>query len=229
MVSVQKIYLSIAVLTLGWSNIAWSLNPQDGPAEYKHLVWRSGDQGLIGHGVSVAQSADGYLRVGTTAGLFRFDGVRFQVEESVQNSLVNLYRSTDGSLWISGTHKGLMRIKNQRSESIDPSAHRSFVTEDERGLIWYVRYDPKIGARTGELCSWGRGVGTHCLSSSYRLTTGFGTICAFANAIWIGSDTGLVRFQDGKFTDLPIQLATRLIASYAKRSVTPTNMQRLAL
>jgi signal transduction histidine kinase/ligand-binding sensor domain-containing protein len=204
MMCVRNIYISIAALTLGWSTMAWSLNPREGLSEYKHLVWRNGDQGLIGHGISVAQSTDGYLRVGTTAGLFRFDGVRFQEEEGVSNGLVNLYRSSDGSLWITGTNKGLMRIKDQKSESIDPRAKRSFVTEDEKGVIWYVRYDRQTGARTADLCSWVLGVGIKCRSSSFNLLAGFGTIRAFAGAIWIGSDTGLVRFQDGKFTELSI-------------------------
>jgi hypothetical protein len=55
---VRIICLSIAVLALGWSDVTRALNPDEALSEYKHLVWRSGDQGLIGHGRSVAQSEE---------------------------------------------------------------------------------------------------------------------------------------------------------------------------
>jgi signal transduction histidine kinase/ligand-binding sensor domain-containing protein len=199
---VRIIHLAIVALALGWSNVTRALNPEEGLAEYKHLVWSNGDQGLTGHPYSVAQTDDGYLWVGTTTGLFRFDAVRFQKEEHTLHGLVNLYRSSDGSLWISGTNKGLLRIKDQKTEAIDPSALSSSVTEDERGIIWYSKNSLRAG--TGnllELCSWDHGSGPHCLPSPSPLGD---AICSYAGAIWIGTDKGLVRFRDGKFTDLPI-------------------------
>jgi signal transduction histidine kinase/ligand-binding sensor domain-containing protein len=208
---VRIICLSIAALALGWSDLTRALNPEEGLSEYKHLVWRSGDQGLVGHGSSVAQSADGYLWVGTTAGLFRFDGVRFTEWKAHGASigLAHLIRATDGSLWISasalsdfsGPGSGVMRVKDRKIETIDPSPRVSVVTEDEKGIIWYVKYHRQVG--TGELCSWGRGVGTRCQPSPYRLS-GLGVVRSFEDAIWIGSDNALVRFQDGKFTNFPV-------------------------
>jgi hypothetical protein len=41
---VRIICLSIAALALAWSNVTRALNPEEGLSEYKHLVWRSGDQ-----------------------------------------------------------------------------------------------------------------------------------------------------------------------------------------
>ena len=106
---VRIICLSIAALALGWSDVTRALNPEEGLSEYKHLVWRSGDQGLTGQGYAVAQSGDGYLWVGTTAGLFRFDGVRFtEWKEADAASIgpVRLHRAMDGSLWGSSDGKG---------------------------------------------------------------------------------------------------------------------------
>jgi signal transduction histidine kinase/ligand-binding sensor domain-containing protein len=204
---VRIICLSIAALALGWSDVTRALNPEEGLSEYKHLVWRSGDQGLTGQGYAVAQSGDGYLWVGTTAGLFRFDGVRFtEWKEADAASIgpVRLFRAADGSLWGSSDGKGLLRIKHRNVQTIDPSTAglsdwESAVTEDQRGIIWY--YNPKVGS--GDLCSWARGVGTRCLPSPYHLEPGR-PILSFADAIWIGSRDGLVRFQGGKFTYLPI-------------------------
>ena len=46
MMYVRITYLLIAALALGWSTVTRALNPEEGLAEYKHVVWRSGDQGL---------------------------------------------------------------------------------------------------------------------------------------------------------------------------------------
>jgi signal transduction histidine kinase/ligand-binding sensor domain-containing protein len=204
---VRFIRFTIATLVLGWSSVTRALNPEVGLSEYKHLVWRSGDQGLTGQGYAVVQSGDGYVWVGTTAGLFRFDGVRFTEWKDADAASMGpsrLFRATDGSLWVSSDGKGLLRIKDRKVQTIDPniaglSDWESAVTEDEKGTVWY--YNPKVGS--GDLCYWGRGAGTHCLPSPYPLETGR-PILSFADAILIGSRDGLVRFQGGKFTRLPI-------------------------
>ena len=211
---VRIICLIIAALALGWSDVTRALNPQEGLSEYKHLVWRSGDQGLVGHGYSVAQSGDGYLWVGTTAGLFRFDGVRFTEWKDAHGGsvgLASLFRATDGSLWIGGgTEEGVIRVRDRKVETIDPNAGVTSLTEDDRGIIWFVSYDRQAG--TGDLCSWGQGVGTRCLQSPYRVAAAT-AICSFADAIWIGTDSGVIRFQDGKFTHVPVPA----LASYANQ------------
>ncbi|HEY2679046.1 MAG TPA: ATP-binding protein [Steroidobacteraceae bacterium] len=202
------VWLNIAVLVLGWSNVAWALNPEQALSEYKHLIWRNGDQGLMGHGVSVAQSGDGYLWVGTTTGLFRFDGVRFTEWKEADGASVGsarLLRAADGSLWISAIGKGIIRVKDRKVETIDPSAGGSpfsavVLTEDEKGIVWYYH---NLQAGTGELCSWERDARRHCLPSPYHIDEGR-PIVSFADAIWIGSEPGLIRFQDGKSSDLSI-------------------------
>jgi signal transduction histidine kinase/ligand-binding sensor domain-containing protein len=205
---VRIVYLAIAALALSGSPETWALNPREGLSEYKHLIWRSGDQGLIGIATSVVQTADGYLWVGTTAGLFRFDGVRFKEEENAPDYLVNLHRSTDGSLWISGfsaAGEGLMRVKDQKVQTIDPGARVRSIAEDKRGVIWYSKYNLQAG--TVELCSWSRGSARHCLLSPYHLSS---AICSIAGSIWLGSDTRLIHFRDGQFTDLKIpELASK--------------------
>jgi signal transduction histidine kinase/ligand-binding sensor domain-containing protein len=201
---VRIIYLAVVALALGWSNVTRALNPEERLSEYKHLIWGNGDQGLIGHVFSVAQTDDGYLWVGTTAGLFRFDGVRFQEAEGAPNGQLNLYRSSDGSVWIGGRNEALTRLKDQRLETIDPGAPNVLepsITEDEKGIIWYSKNTRQAGPEAMELCSWDHGSGPHCLPSSSHLGE---AISSFAGAVWVGTDTGLIRFQDGKFTDLPI-------------------------
>ena len=198
------IYFALMALALSWSNVTRALNPEERLSEYKHVIWGNGDQGLIGHVFSVAQTDDGFLWVGTTAGLFRFDGVRFQEAEGAPHGQLKLYRSTDGSVWIGGRNEALTRLKDQRVKTIDPAAPNVLepsVTQDDKGIIWYSKNTRQAGPEPMELCSWDHGSRPHCVPLPSQLGE---TICSFAGAIWIGTDTGLIRFQDGKFTDLPI-------------------------
>jgi ligand-binding sensor domain-containing protein len=61
---------------------------------------------------ALAETKDGYLWVGTTGGLTRFDGTRFSMYEASSsmpalgvNSIFCLEPSSDGGLWI-GTEGG---------------------------------------------------------------------------------------------------------------------------
>jgi len=75
-------------------------------SEYGHSAWRVQDGVFGGAPVSIAQTTDGYVWIGTRAGLVRFDGVRF-VPFSVAEGeglrsprVMALQADRDGSLWI---------------------------------------------------------------------------------------------------------------------------------
>src|SRR5690242_11016078 len=77
-----------------------------GAGEYSQRVWRSED-GLPQNRVqAVAQTHEGYLWIGTSGGLVRFDGVRFVVFDRSntpalrEDSILSLCPAKDGSLWI---------------------------------------------------------------------------------------------------------------------------------
>src|SRR6202142_3724086 len=46
-------------------------------SQYAHTSWRLQDGVFNGIPTAIVQTADGYLWIGTTSGLVRFDGVRF--------------------------------------------------------------------------------------------------------------------------------------------------------
>jgi ligand-binding sensor domain-containing protein/signal transduction histidine kinase len=94
--------------------VATSLLSLLGATDYSHRVWRTED-GLPHNGVrALAQTADGYLWVGTTEGLARFDGVRFLTFDRsntpalTDNSILSLEAVPDGSLWIGTEGGGLL-------------------------------------------------------------------------------------------------------------------------
>src|SRR5215467_15263525 len=100
----------------GWGR-ASSLPSGSSIREYSHRIWRVQD-GLPQNRIhTISQTADGYLWIGTSGGLVRFDGHRFFVFDRSNtaafrdDSILALCPSRDGSLWI-GTEGGwLLRYR----------------------------------------------------------------------------------------------------------------------
>src|SRR5215475_8008877 len=92
------------------------LDPARKISQYGHSMWRIQDGYLPAPPEAIAQTGDGYLWIGTDAGLVRFDGVRFvpwrspRSESLPSDQILYLLAASDGSLWI-GTAKGLARWK----------------------------------------------------------------------------------------------------------------------
>src|SRR5579862_9368859 len=86
--------------------------------EYSHRLFRTED-GLPHNRVqALTQTLDGYLWIGTSEGLARFDGARFTVFDRsntpalADNSILALEPSPDGSLWIGTEGGGLLHYAN---------------------------------------------------------------------------------------------------------------------
>ena len=67
---------AILILLL-MSPAAFALDPSRAISQYGHTVWTVQEGFLPGAPMEMAQTADGYLWIGTRSGLVRFDGVRF--------------------------------------------------------------------------------------------------------------------------------------------------------
>jgi ligand-binding sensor domain-containing protein/signal transduction histidine kinase len=119
----------------------------DSLAGYTRRVWQASD-GLPEQTVQAfAQTPDGYLWIGTTGGLVRFDGTHFIVFDRQntpalhENSVFSLTVSRDGSLWIGTEGGGVVRYaKGQfRSWTTRDGLSNEFartVIEDTQGTIW---------------------------------------------------------------------------------------------
>lgn len=124
------------------------------PTDYTITSWTEND-GLPANSIwSLAQDGDGYLWIGTRAGLVRFDGVRFVIWEHdsdathTETDITAIYPAHDGSLWIGyGGSGGVSRLKNGSVDVHRPTGgirqgYVHSIVEDREGVIW-------AGARGG--------------------------------------------------------------------------------
>lgn len=104
-------------LLLASANTAVALEPSTPLANYSRQSWAM-ENGLPQNTIqALAQTQDGFLWLGTEAGLVRFDGVEFQTYDHNSspalpgNDIRALLATKDGALWI-GTNAGLARWKD---------------------------------------------------------------------------------------------------------------------
>jgi ligand-binding sensor domain-containing protein/signal transduction histidine kinase len=86
--------------------------------QYSSRVWQT-DEGLPNNRVSaLAQTADGFLWVGTFEGLARFDGIEFTTYNNANTPqlrnapITSLCPAADGSIWVGTRTGGLARIEH---------------------------------------------------------------------------------------------------------------------
>ncbi len=109
--------LAAALVTLGVASSATALDPKRAISQYVQSVWRI-EEGLPHNSVrGVHQTRDGYLWLGTYAGLARFDGVRFKVYDTSNSALTNneirtIHEDAHGRLWVGTTAGGLYWVEN---------------------------------------------------------------------------------------------------------------------
>jgi hypothetical protein len=58
------------------STAAWAVDPHTLVSQYGHTTWRSGDD-YVTNPSTISQTTDGYIWIGTSSGLVRFDGAKF--------------------------------------------------------------------------------------------------------------------------------------------------------
>ena len=135
------IVLVLAIVCPG----ANALNPSLQTSQYGHAVWRIQDGYLPGLPETFTQTSEGYLWIGTYAGLVRFDGVRFvpwsspDGKQLPDSRIFSLLGGKDGSLWI-GTGKGLRALEGSALSIYSALSGRvNAIVEDADGNIWIAR------------------------------------------------------------------------------------------
>jgi signal transduction histidine kinase/ligand-binding sensor domain-containing protein len=142
---IARISVLLAILVLCCNEKGAALDPTSHISQYGHPVWRVRD-GYFGGTVptAITQTSDGYIWVGTTAGLYRFDGVRIvrwsspSGDELPDSTIMSLLGARDGSLWI-GTRAGLAHLVKDRLTVYQKNEEWaiSIIIEDGEGKIWF--------------------------------------------------------------------------------------------
>jgi ligand-binding sensor domain-containing protein len=115
--------------------------------EYTHRIWQTQD-GLPQNAIqALAQTADGYLWIGTESGLARFDGSRFTIFDRSNtaqfrdDNILSLCAARDGSLWIGSGGGALLHYRNGSFQAFDATGGMAngfvrAIYEDRRGTMW---------------------------------------------------------------------------------------------
>jgi ligand-binding sensor domain-containing protein/signal transduction histidine kinase len=205
--SIQRLSLAFFLLLCG-SGTAFALDSQRDLSRYGHDVWLT-ENGLPQNTVhSIAQTKDGYIWIGTEAGLARFDGVTFTIFDKQStpqiksNYIRALLADRQGALWI-GTADGLVRRLNgtftlfTTNEGL-PSNTIQAIYEDREGNLW-------VATATGLGLFKGGGLTT--FTTRERLIGG--SIQALfqdaEGALWIATPYGVGRVKDGIFTNYTVR------------------------
>ena len=186
---------------LGTSGMAQAVDTSRLLSQYGHTAWRLQDGELPASAYPMAQTADGYLWIGTQAGVVRYDGARFvPLDTLTKRRLSNpfvlaLLGAKDGSLWI-GTVAGLSRWKDGKLTDYHGVDGGVFsLAEDENGKIWLL-----VNSKDSKpLCEvTGSGVTCHGQEDGLKapgiccdrmITDGKGTF-------WMGTDTSLIEWRE---------------------------------
>ena len=207
------------MLIVAWvaASSAWALDPDKRLSQYAHTSWRIRD-GYFGGGVpsSIAQTRDGFIWVGTTNGLMRFDGVRF-TRWSPPNGpapsppIFCMVAARDGSLWMGGD----LYVSHLESGRLTRFAAGPFLVlgllEANDGTIWFTRIG---GGRPGGVCRLERGE-LHCFGASDGIEDS-GTVALAQDAagnFWVGGDVSVIRWSPAAHVNYPLPQLKSLIGS----------------
>jgi signal transduction histidine kinase/ligand-binding sensor domain-containing protein len=192
----MKRVAAVAALLL-WTGPAFALDPAMRISQYAHTAWRMQDGVFGGAPHAITQTADGYIWVGTDAGLVRFDGVRFTPwdppadKRSAISAVYSLLGGRDGTLWI-GSAAGLAALKNDRLIDYPRMRARvNTIVEDQAGIVWVARSRTAAGGicrvASEKLQCFGNSDGMGLPNAGPLAEDSLGNL-------WVGTSTELLRW-----------------------------------
>ena len=197
--------LRCLVIALPWfwaSVTAFALDPSRPLSTHAHRIWRSEDGLLQDTAAALLESRDGFLWIGTEAGLVRFDGATFDhyshlnVPGFAHNDIQCLAEGADGTVWIGTSEPGLYCFQRGEVRAFGPAEglpDRPIrrLLRDRHGSLWaaptegpLLRFD---GTRFQAVSSDAAQLRIRALAEDLQGT------------IWVGTDgSGLWRLRDGR-------------------------------
>jgi ligand-binding sensor domain-containing protein len=181
----------------------WAVDPSRHISQYAHTAWRIQDGVFSSSANAITQTMDGYLWIGTEAGLLRFDGVRFvpwippHGKRLPSSNVTSLLGARDGGLWI-GMEGGVSHWDNRDLTNylVEPERINSII-EDRSGTVWFVRSRGSDAA--GGLCSI-IGPSTHCYGKADGAPgadLASSLVEDSRGNFWIGASSTFVRWKPG--------------------------------
>jgi ligand-binding sensor domain-containing protein len=178
---------------------AIALEPKVRLTQYRHTAWRVQDGYFASAPTAIAQTADGYIWIGTGAGLVKYDGVRFtpwiRPGETVPFSaaVYSLLSASDGTLWI-GTAARLFSLKDNKVDE-HVRGRINAIVEDRRHRVWVARSRPPDS--DGGLCQ-AAGEKPRCIGGDDLLRLPYAVTLSedAAGNLWVGSSGQLLRWRD---------------------------------
>lgn len=184
------------------ASAVWAISPDFELSQLGHTAWRVQDGVLPGAPTAIAQAGDGYIWIGTQAGLVRFDGITFapiappRDQTPTFTRVTALYGARDGSLWI-GTASQLLRLKEGQFRLYDrPVGFFVAIREGPDGKIWATRHHTPDDL--GSLCE-ARENTVSCYGAKQGIPFKDAITLAIekSGAIWIAAPNKLARWQAG--------------------------------
>lgn len=156
-------FLSAGLMVFSFPSVLLALDPHKALTQYTRTAWTVAE-GLPQDSVRVmTQTRDGYLWLGTSEGLARFDGYEFvnYTEENgalPYNSVTALCGDCGGSLWI-GTAGGLARYADGHFTTFTtsdglPSGTVYSLANGDGGRLWTVSGGVLSTVKDGKISPW---------------------------------------------------------------------------
>ena len=190
----------ILVLGVGFAaGPAFGLDPGRAVTQYRHEAWNT-REGLPQSSVeAIAQTADGYLWLGTQEGLARFDGVRITVFDKSNtralrhNRVTALLSDREGGLWVGTEGGGIARLSDREWSVASaglPNSRVRCLAEDAGGTVW-AGTDEGLARRQGDGWATDPGWGP-------RLRGPISALLAGRGRLFVGLRDGLVSLKEGE-------------------------------
>jgi ligand-binding sensor domain-containing protein len=175
---------------------------------YTTRTWQT-DEGLPANSVqAIAQTQDGYLWVGTSAGLARFDGLAFTAAnapcapELDHCSITALAAAADRSLWVGTDGCGLVRLQDSQCTRFNTTnglagERVNAIYQDRQGALW-------VGTTTG-MSRYRNGRFTSFTTRQGLSSDNVRAICEDRTGeLWLATGAGLNRLAGRKMVSFPM-------------------------